>query len=219
MMQVTSSNPQEQPFIPSPGGARKIDRRAGHCYDLPMRSLVAVTLLVFSTSCGGSQSGGKGAVAGDTFSEQGLAVSRPGDWTFIQPDTSVSPDTLVILQGPIGKAELAPVVEVARRPLSAAERRRPPSHILTAMVLEIVQTFDSYQDVTSPVDLKLGGHDAARIDLKFSESLPEGGSVNRSARFYGAVVGDALWLIRCLGPEDASAAPAFDNIVASVRFQ
>lgn len=147
-----------------------------------------------------------------------MTVARPSDWVFVPADKTVFPDTVVLLQGPIGKAKLAPVAEIARRPLSAADRRRSASHILTALATEIVQSFESFDATGAPVDTEIGGRPAARLDMSLVEALPEGGSEDRKGAFYGVVDGEQIWMVRCLGPSDGSADESCQKIVSSIRF-
>jgi hypothetical protein len=132
------------------------------------------------------------------------------------PDASVSPDTFVILQGPFGEHTLAPVVEISRRGLTAADRRRDPDHVLQVLVSEMVQTVEGFETTAGPDAIEIGGRTGARIFVTLSESQPDGSSVDRSARFYGVVVGDSIFIVRCLGPKDGSADGAFDEVVGSI---
>ena len=155
----------------------------------------------------------------DSFSAHGFSVTRPHGWSFVKPDESVVSDTLVILQGPHGEQALAPAVEFSRRPLSARDQRRSPTHVLTQLMLETAQIFEGFEVVGEPEDIDVGGHSAARIRLKFVESLPDGTSVARTGQFYGIIDGANMFLIRCLGAEDGSDSADFDAIVYSVQLE
>jgi hypothetical protein len=146
-------------------------------------------------------------------------MERPEDWQFVAPDTSVASDTLVILQGPIGTQVLAPVIEISRRPLEAADRRRSVEHLLTATTLELVQTFSAFADVSEPQNITLAGQPAAVIEMKLTEQLPDGLEVERSARFYGLMHSGAMWIIRCLGPADGSLGADFDAIIRTIELE
>lgn len=187
-----------------------------------MRKKLLVLFFPSLLSCASSQSSNQPTAAADNnasnVSRDGLSVSRPSSWQFVTPDKSVAPDTVVILQGPIGdKQVLAPAVEISKRALDAAQRRRKASHVLTQMVTEVVQLFDGFEMVGSPEDMQLAGKDAARVQLKYSESLPDGGSTERAAQFYGIVDNDKIWVIRCVGPMDGSANADFDAILKSIE--
>ena len=146
----------------------------------------------------------------------GLTVSRPDGWVFVAPDKSLAPGTLVVLQGPHGEAAPAPAVEISRRPLSAMDQRKRPAVILTGLVAELAQVFEGLEGNAAPQDTQIASKPAARLDLTFSEGMPDGTSVARAGRFYGIVAEGNLWLVRCLGPADGSAGPVFDQIVSSI---
>lgn len=188
-------------------------------------SLLLLGVLASTWSCGTGSAGSPGPASGPqpesnaaSFSAHGLTVVRPEGWEFIAPvpDASVPPDTLIVIQGPIGDHTLAPVVEISRRELAAADRRRNPEHILQALVSEMVQTFEGFETTAGPEPAEIDGKAGTSIFMVFTEGLPDGGSVDRSARFYGVVVGDSIFIIRCIGPADKSADGAFDAIVSSV---
>jgi hypothetical protein len=181
------------------------------------QALIIVAILVVS-SCAGPAEPAAPAKEAASYVAHGLEVDRPAAWEFIPPDSSVVPDTVVVLQGPIGDSDLRPSVEISRRSLSAADRKRKPAHLLTALTLEIVQTFTAFDAMGEPQDMQIAGLPGAMMRMNLTEMLPDGVSVERSARFYVAVGSDDLWVIRCFGPADESAAPAFDAIVASLRF-
>jgi hypothetical protein len=192
-----------------------------------LRWFVAVALLALPwTGCGGSTQAANAAPAAAptapdaaSFSQNGFTLARIDGWTFITPDGTMARDTAIILQGPEGKEALAPAVEVSRRQLTARDRRRKPSHILTQMTTEIVQTFDGFEMVGTPEDIELAGKPAAIVRIKFTESLPDGVDVQRAGRFYGLVNGENIWVIRCLGAQDGSNDGDFDKIIASLRLE
>jgi hypothetical protein len=184
--------------------------------------VVGVSSVLLSVACGGggSQAGGaKVAVQPDaaSFSGHGLSVDRPGQWLFVNPDPSVAADTVVILQGPVGDKALAPVVEIGRRALSAADQRRSPSHILTALAGEIAQTYDTFELKGEAAEVQVGGRPASRLDMTLVETLSDGAQESRLAQVYAVVDGEQLWLVRCFGPADGSAGAAFDAIVQSIK--
>ncbi|MBI3179741.1 MAG: hypothetical protein HYZ27_08765 [Deltaproteobacteria bacterium] len=186
-----------------------------------MRTLTWVAVYMLA-ACGGSQSGGPAqpaAVSPDaaTFSAHGMSVERPDGWMFMQPDQSLAPDTAVVLQGPVGGDMVAPVVEIGRRPLTASQRRFADSALLSSMVMEISQTYDGFETVTGPENVQVAGKAASRLVVKLTESLPNGGEVERLGRIYGVVDGAQMWVIRCVGPRDGSADKQFDAIVESLR--
>ena len=153
-----------------------------------------------------------------SFSAHGLTVERPADWQFISPvpDATVVPDTFVVMQGPAGHHTLAPAVEISHRTLQAADRRRNPEHVLQALVSEMVQILEGFETTAGPEPATVGGQPGARIFMFFTEGLPEGGSIERSARFYGVVNDEDVFIIRCIGPKDGSADGVFDAIVSSI---
>lgn len=176
--------------------------------------------------CGGTSQGSEpsaGAVArpapdAERFSAHGMHLSRPEGWVWIAPDGSLTGDTLIVLQGPFGADEVAPAVEISRRPLDARAQRRKPSAILTQVTTEIVQVFDGFEMVGTPADIEVAGLPAAELRLRYTESLPDGQSVSREGRFYGIVHGDSIWIIRCLGAADGSHDPQFDQILTRFTF-
>jgi len=190
----------------------------------PLAPLAWLTLGTLACG-GGAQSEQPAAAAGpivpdaSTFSSNGLTVPRPQGWSFLEPDSTMGKDTVVVLQGPFGEEALAPAVEISRRPLDATQQRRKPSHILTQLVMEIVQVFDGFEMVGSPEDIQLGGQPAAMIKMKYSESLPDGQQAARGARFYGIVHHGSIWIIRCLGAPDGSNDAEFDSIVSGLSIQ
>lgn len=184
-----------------------------------------VGLLGSTWSCGAGSAGSvepapapQPARDADSFSAHGLTVERPAGWEFITsvPDASVAPDTFVVIQGPFGEHTLAPVVEISRRELAVADRRRNPEHILQALVSEMLQTVEGFETTAGPQPAEVGGRAGASISITFTEGLPDGGSVGRSARFYGVVVGDGMFIIRCIGPQDGSADRTFDAVIGSI---
>ena len=92
-----------------------------------------------------------------------------------------------------------------------------PDAARTGPYIALTAHLDTVLSPRNPEDIKVAGHDAARVSLKFTEALPDGTSVQRAARFYGIVDGGKIWVVRCLGPTDGSAEPAFDEIVASLE--
>ena len=188
-----------------------------------MPKIMPIFILALScVSCGSTSSSSEAkpgpSFEGKTFSEHGLTISRPEGWVFIQPDSSVGPDTVLLMQGPIGDATLAPTVEISRRTLTASQQRRKPSHILTQMTTEIVQYFDGFEMIGAPEDLKLGGVDASQLSLKYTETLPDGEAVPRLGKFFGIVRGQYIWVIRCMGSPDGSNDGDFDKVLATVSF-
>jgi hypothetical protein len=183
-----------------------------------MRKLLLVGFL--AAGCAGSHAASNqlAGASGDAFHAEGIRLSRPSSWTFVATDATVAPDTLVILQGPAGAAAVSPVVEVARRKLSAIDQRKKPTSILGSMVAEMAQTFDGFETVGGPEDVTVADTSGARLALKYTEGMPDGSSVDRAARFYGLVRGDTLWVIRCIGPTDGSSDDAFDSILGSIAF-
>jgi len=159
------------------------------------------------SSCAGPQAGPAAAVeaaspAKDAASYElhGLKVDRPTEWEFVIPDTSVMPDTVVILHGPIAEHDMRPSVEISRRELAAADRKRKAEHILTATALEIVQTFAAFETTASPADIQVAGKPASMMQMKVSEQLPDGAQVERAARFIVIVDDAQIWVVRCFGP-------------------
>lgn len=174
-------------------------------------------LAVVLLACGGPKGAGPGA-SGGASGASAPQVSPPAGWVHIPPDSSVAPDTVAIYQGPAAEGPVAPSVEISRRELKAADRRRKPSHILTTLVTEMVQYFDGFEMIGAPEEVTLAGHSASRIKLKYTETLPDGASVDRLGRFYGVVMGGTLWIIRCMGSADGSAEADFDTIIDSLSF-
>lgn len=152
-----------------------------------------------------------------SFSAYGLEVPRPDGWQFVKPDSSVAADTIVVLQGPFGTGDMAPAVEISRRVLDARQQRRKPSHILTQLTMELVQTFDGFEMIGEPEDIQIAGQPGAKIQLKFTESTPDGQEVQRRARLYGIVHRNSIWIITCLGAADGSNDAEFDLIVGSLK--
>jgi hypothetical protein len=187
-----------------------------------MKKLLTVVGLAAAMGCAsGAKDAKPAAVAADasSYSAYGLTIDRPPQWTFVQPDASVAPDTQVILHGPLyGTSTLVPTVEVARRPLTAADRRRAPSQILTALVTEIAQTFDGFEAQGTPQDVEVGGKKAARMDVGLTESLSDGTEEKRSAQLYAIVDGEQLWVVRGFGPADGSANDSITNVVKGIKF-
>lgn len=185
-----------------------------------MKSRV-VALAILLGGCASSSSGGKPAsikADADDYSAYGLTVERPPQWTFVTPDASVSADTVVILQGPIGSSTLAPVVEVARRPMTAADRRRAPAQILSAMITELGQTFDGFEAKSGVQETEVGKKRAARVDVNLTESLSDGTEEKRSAKLYAIVDGEQIWVLRAMGPGDGSADGQLENVVNRMHF-
>ena len=195
------------------------------------KSLVGATALIAGlglgwTGCAGGASGpGAEAAPGapepddPSYSAYGLTVDRPEGWAFVPVDASVAPDTVVILQGPVGDAPVAPAVEISRRPLNARQQRRPPSHILTQLVMEVVQSFDGFEPLGEPEELEISGTPGAKMLMRFTESLPDGIEVKRGARFYGIVHRGNIWVVRCLGSADGADDLDMDTIVGSIRIE
>lgn len=188
--------------------------------------LLFVGLTIGLYACGGSKGSSAGEVSAgptapdaSTFSAHGLTIKRPDGWTFIEPDASMAPDTVIVMQGPAGDQALAPAIEISRRALDARQRRRKPAHILTQMTTEIVQVFDGFEMHGSPDDIDIAGQSGAVVKLTYTESLPDGAEVKRGARFYGIVHGDSIWVVRCIGAPDGSNDPEFEAIVKTVTIQ
>jgi len=190
---------------------------------LAFRSLVCTTFVALGACAGGKAASAGPAVvepAAERVSVSGLTVVRPGSaWTFVQPDASVAPHTLVILQGQAGDKLLAPVVEISRRTLSAADQRRRTADILTTTAAELMQTFDGFEGVSAPADVQVAGRTGSRMEARYTEMLPDGPSVERVARIYAVRSGADLWLVRCLGPADKSADADFDAVVSGLQLQ
>src|SRR5688572_6912923 len=101
-----------------------------------MRSSIAPGLAVFGLlcssvlfGCGGSASSAEPAAGppspdAATYQSYGMSVKRPEGWMWVATDGSLTSDTLVVLQGPVGQDQLAPAVEIGRRPLDARTQRR-----------------------------------------------------------------------------------------------
>ncbi len=187
-----------------------------------MRKSLWLFSLLALAGCGGQQASSAAAQAGpttgDTYHNEGIKLTRPNDWTFVNADPSVAPDTLIIVQGPAGISPTAPVVEVSRRKLSAIDQRKKPISILSSMVAEMAQLFEGFETVGSPEEVQVAGTPASRLSLKYTESMPDGTEAAHAARFYGIVRGDTIWVIRCIGPADGSAEGACENIVGSIEF-
>jgi hypothetical protein len=149
----------------------------------------------------------------------GVEVDPPAGWKLVAPDASVVSDTVLVVQGPLGASDLRPAVEMSRRELSAADRKRKPAHILTALALEIVQTFAAFDATGQPEEVEVAGLPAATLRMDLTEMLPDGTEAERSARFFAIVRGSQLWVVRCFGPRDRSADTDFDKILASISFQ
>lgn len=158
------------------------------------------------------------AADAEAFSVHGLSVSRPRGWSFVVPDASVVADTVVILQGPLGGGDLRPTVEISRRELSAADRRRKPADILRVLTLELKQTFAAADADGQPAEIELAGQPAALLRIHLTETFSDGAEVERAARVYAVVQPGQMWIVRCFGPADGSAEPAFDAIVGSIAF-
>jgi hypothetical protein len=190
----------------------------------PLRLLLAASIAL-AAACGGAQSSSAPAAAAVTdpnasqASAHGLSLSRPEGWKWIQPDGTMAADTIMVLQGPFGEDALAPAIEVSRRGLDASQARRKPSHILTQLMMEVVQLFDGYEMLGTPEDIEMAGVPAARIKLKFNESLPDGGQIERGAVYYGIVQGDNIFVIRCLGDSKGSHDAEFDTILKTVSIK
>jgi len=178
-------------------------------------------LTVSATACassGAASSGSNSSFEADasTITVQGLTIQRLQGWNFVKPDASVGKDTVVVMYGPQGQQQLAPAVEVTLRKLTARDQRRKPLHILTQMMTEIVQLFEGFEAIGGPSEMKIGGAPGARLDMKITESLSDGGEVQRVGRFYGIVHQGRIWLIRCLGSTDGSHDPDFDQLIQSL---
>jgi hypothetical protein len=185
------------------------------------RRLVFAVVSLGAFGCAtGSKEGKPAAVTADasSYSAYGMTIDRPSQWHFVQPDTTVAPDTQVILHGPIGAAALAPTIEVSRRPLTASDQRRAPAMILTALVNEIAQTFDGFEAQSSPQDVDIGGRKAARMDVTLTESLSDGTEERRAAQLYAIVDGEQLWVVRGFGPGDGSANSDISQVVKGIHF-
>ena len=190
-----------------------------------LRSTLVVAIACGTWACGGSSASSSSAepapMAPDasSFTAHGLNVPRPDGWQFVAPDGSVAAETLVVIQGPFGAADSAPAVEISRRVLDARQQRRKPSHILTQLTMEFVQTFDGFEMIGQPEDMQVAGQPAAKILLKFTESMPDGQEIERRARFYGIVHRDSIWIITCLGASDGANDAEFDSIVGSMKIE
>lgn len=186
-----------------------------------MKSRFVAVALFAAVGCGGGSRDGKPPAVhaeADEYTAYGFTVERPPQWTFVAPDTSVAADTVVILQGPIGNTTLAPVVEVARRPMTAADRRRAPAQILSAMITELGQTFDGFEAQGGVEDVEVGKRKAARINVNLTESLSDGTEERRAAKLYAIVDGEQIWVVRAMGPGDGSAGNQLDHVVSLMHF-
>jgi len=154
-----------------------------------------------------------------SLSADGLTVTRPDGWQFAAPDSSLAKDTVISMTGPLGEHVLAPAIEVGRRPLSVSDRRLQPSHILLPLTLEIVQFFESFDMVGSPEDIQVAGLPAALVRVNFTEMTADGQEVSRSARIYGIVNDDQVWVIRCMGPADGSSDQTFDAVINTLAIE
>lgn len=188
---------------------------------LPLFLIAPLTMVV---GCGGSSTGSAQAAAGppaadaDSYQSYGMTVKRPEGWRWIPADSSVTPDTLVVLQGPVGQEELAPAIEIGRRELDARTQRRPPSAILTQLTMELVQTLDAFEMIGTPADIQLAGKPAAEVRMKYTDTLADGQTVHREGRFYGVVNGANLFLFRCLGAPGGANDAEFDAVLNTVSF-
>ena len=189
-------------------------------------TFVLLTLGSVSLSCAGGtatsapSAGAVPAVAADasSFSAHGLTVQRPDGWRFVSPDSTVPPDIVAMLQGPAGSHALAPVVEIARRPLGAADSRTNPERILVTTALELQQTAQGFDLQASPTEITLAGNPASVLRATVTELLPTGEEEKRALRIYATVHGSQVWLVRCMGPQDGSADADFDAVVGSLAF-
>ena len=175
--------------------------------------------------CASTQgSGGEAeAVSSDASSQtvDGFSVKRPNGWTFVAVDETVAADTVIVLQGPFADGvEVAPALEVSKRPLGAADRRRNPTFILTDLMTEFMQTVEGFQIVGEPADTELGGMSAGMITFTFEQMLTGGSTVARKGKFYAVVHQGSVWLVRCTGPvEDSDIDSTFDTIVQSISIE
>lgn len=179
----------------------------------------AAALLALSAGCASSATTGEGLEPrAPAFSQGPMRVERPDQWQFVAPDDSVAADTVIILQGPVGDHLLAPVIEISRRPLTAADRRRRPVHLLTSLMTETVQYFAGFEVKGEPQPLEVGGKPGAQVRMRLTEMLEDGQTVARRAQFYGVVTGGDMWLIRCIGPADGSVSGVFSQVIESLSF-
>ena len=216
-------------FVVSESATTEVDPSRHDWYLMCMRNHHTIPSLLFVLmflGCAGTQQNApaeRGASGLTIDSEalsivvNGLSVERPDGWRFLAPDHSVFPDTLVILQGATGSHSMAAVVEIGQRKIAVADQRRPPSHILTALAMEMVQTFAAFDTTGSPEDVTVAGKPGSMFRMTLTEQLPDGGTADRLTRIYGIVDEADIWLVRCLGPTDKSAEADFDKIVASLK--
>jgi len=137
---------------------------------------------------------------------------------FVPPDESSSAQTVALMHGPTITGEtLRASVEVQRRSLTASDRRRPASHILTSIVTELIQTFDGFEIQGGPQEIKINGRDAGLIEANLEESLLDGTDAKRNALFYAVVRDGAIWIITCMGPADGSSRQAINGIIDSIK--
>lgn len=130
----------------------------------------------------------------------GLSVERPEGWSFVEPDESVDPRTVIMMVSDGSGEQHRAVVEIEKRDLDARTQRRSPEAILTAWTVEMVQMFAAYEMTQDPTPMELAGHPGAYLEMTISETLPEGGQVERIAKFYGVLDGGTFWIIRALVP-------------------
>ncbi len=146
----------------------------------------------------------------------GLTVDRPDGWKFVEPDGSVAKDTVMMLIGPPGTRPVAPVVEFGRRALDAAAQRKGSAEVLSVVVAEIVATYDGFKTDGPPTEIDIAGYKGRRLTVDFTEVTIEGTDVLRHGRVFAFVTDADIWIIRCMGPADGSAAKDFDAVVASI---
>jgi len=156
---------------------------------------------------------------------QRLGVTLPQGWMEVPVDGSVGKDTIMVLHGPHGSASLVPVVQVARRTLTAMEQRPAVSVVLRTFMSEHTQMLDGFEVLEGPTPIAVQGRDAAVVSIKFTETYlgdnvatgaAEG--VERFGKFYAVYATDSVWLIRCMGAANKESSGDFDAIVSSLTF-
>lgn len=187
---------------------------------------VGLLVAVIAFACGGSAAtsgqGGTGKVVksdAERFVGSGISVTRPQGWSFAPVDSSVSKDAVVVLVGPRAEGKLAATVELARRPIATADRRRSPEALLTAISVEMMQAYAACEATASPTAVTVAGRPGATLKLKLTETLPEGGEVERVAQLYVTTTDDALIVLRSFLPTDNSSDADLDAILASLAIE
>ncbi|MBI5507826.1 MAG: hypothetical protein HY903_03625 [Deltaproteobacteria bacterium] len=179
-----------------------------------------------SVGCGGGAAtagpatpGAKLDATAARFSAQGLSVARPDGWQLAAADKSVGKDVVVVLIGPTVDQRLAATVEIARRPLSAMDKRRPPAELVGMVTQEAIQTFEGSDAVAAPAEAMVAGLKGVVVQVKYDEPLADGTEVPRVAKIYAVVAGDNLWMVRCVLPSGGAFESDLNSILASIAFE